>query len=150
MNKISDEAIAIILTYFIYRSEDYIEDSHTGSIVMNEEFYNNVYKIVKDNINMLINNKNVVKDYFSLKPNNIDMQKYKELIMKLNFSSYMVYNWNDPVIVKEEVDNDYAYFILNGAFKNNVKKKSVFNDTVMKEINIDICNRIYTILKVFI
>ena len=150
MNKITNERIAIILTHFIYRNETYVEDSHASNIIMNEEFYNKVYKIVKDNINLLINNKNVVKDYFSLKPNNIDMHKYEELIMKLNFSSYMGHNWNKPVMVKDEVDIDYASFILNGAFKNNVNKKSVFNDTVMKEINIDICNRIYTILKVFI
>ncbi len=55
--------------------------------------------------------------------------------------------WNTPEVIDEIPGDDLVGYILNGEFKKHCQSGSSFgDDSLMKIINIDICNRIYTAL----
>lgn len=54
--------------------------------------------------------------------------------------------WDAPIQLENVNKNNLADFLLEGKFKEHCHKNSQLNDSIMKQLNKDIYNRVYTLL----
>ena len=148
------EKIALGLAHAVYRNTK-IEDYHSIDRTMDENLYNDVYKIVDQKMRRVLSNKEKIqylhnKD-MSLFVNKNEMAKiYDPIIGDIIFGIQCSSGWDDPVEISERPDENPARYLLNGEFKNHCDGKNIFDDSVMKTINKDIANRSLMILKYII
>ncbi len=121
---------------------------------MDNTFYKKVYNIINGNI---LHVKKFLGPFLSIKKpdvlenflqslNQSDYKGFKDFIRQFSFNMNMGYGWNEPVFLQLDVPDDLAEFILEGEFVQHCKDNKRFDDTAMHKINIDICNRFYTLL----
>ena len=155
--KLSVESLAIGLSHAIYRNTDFIENSHANNALMDKCFYDNAYKVLANGIADMkkywtgikilckFSENEIAKIMFEIP---IRMNKMADYIGNVAFGIVCGSKWDKPVELKEKVTKNWAEYVLAGEFKKNCDGKNHFgNDALMAEINKDICNRIYTILR---
>ena len=148
---ISFENMAIGLVHQVYRNTD-VENYHSEDRVMNEKLYEDVYNIVDEQMKVVLDNLVVI----NVLVGEIDeevlyvVNKYgydEEFDKSLEWNLNMGKLWNKPKLLNlSPVDDDYTKFLLDGEFKKNCNGKNTLDDKMMKKINIDITNRMYTLL----
>ena len=148
--------MAKIYAHFIYRDTDDLEKLHCRAVVMDQEVYKQIYKVVSKRIRSVKRNHKVLSSISNLdeleqklktmySTRGIEFLKYIEEIQ-----SYYKFRpgkeWTDAILLDEPIDKDLAVYILVGIFSGGCKKHLRLNDHAMKYINQDIHNRIYTLI----
>ena len=151
--------IAIGLTHFIYRGTDAIEKKHVAQTEMNSYFYRKVYESCNYFLSIAKEREKYIQNaYDGIK----SLEKYLELTNKnkkldlheacIIFSiGYIGFgnddDWDLPIDVGGYYkEDDPVKYLLAGQFNYHCKKRSIMNQTVMKDINKDVCNRMYTLI----
>ena len=156
MAKLSLQNLAAGMAHTIYRNTDIIEDSHSKNLAMNDKFYSAVYKTVEKGIKQIQKYDYVIKALQEYSVQEITASCFSMPVSEsksINFATDLMFGimsgagWNTPEVIDEIPGEDLAEYILNGEFKKHCQSGSSFgDDALMKIINIDICNRIYTAL----
>lgn len=145
------ETLAIGVAHAVYRNTA-VEDYHNEKRLMDASFYENVYRIVsekvdllKESIDLLIcSHKSGMAEVSKLKnipPQNMDF--YIDVLFGVGCGL----KWDAPRETDLQLGNDIAGFLLGGEFKKYCDGTHVFDDTVMKQINQDIVDRAYCVLR---
>lgn len=156
INSFSPEKVALIFAHYAYRNTE-IEDMHAGnSVIMDTAVYERAYKIVSKKIRSIKRN----HAFF------LSVQDEAELILRLQklggtrpleitrycleVGACAIYSygtdWDKPKLLDDEIPNDLACYILNGAFLECCNKHVAMDDVAMCYINKDIYNRFYTLV----
>ena len=155
--KLNMESLAIGLSHTIYINTDFIENSHAKVALMDDRFYDDVYSVVAAGIEDMkrywFGLENLCQFSISEIANTmfatpIGMYKNAEYISTVIFGILCGSQWDSPIELEEEITNNWAEYVLSGEFKKHCDGKTHFgDDALMAEINKDIYNRIYTILR---
>ena len=153
IENLTTEQLALHITHYVYRDTNIIENSHSSSATMDEDFYKAVHKVVARNITY-------TKKFFKLV---LTCNNQTELMQESNkfdpttgfafvhfigsLTSKVGTGWDKPVSLENVPKSNLASFILDGRFKENCDKNVVLTNNVMKEINKDVYNRVYTLFK---
>ena len=55
--------------------------------------------------------------------------------------------WDKPVLCEEPVSDDVVSYIMSGKLREACETELTLTDALMKEINIDVHNRVYTLIE---
>ncbi len=136
-------SLAYIVTNACYRNLDVVEDSHAGkSIKCEHAFYKKVYFACSEKLDEWIPRLSNELKY---------MSKYKkcndiEAGFLLMDGIQMYEKWEIPKKIKADFKDDIALFMLDGEFKKACDEGWIFDDHSMKIINVDINNRVFTLI----
>lgn len=168
--EMSEETLSKALVHDIYRNTPELEDMHCALKPMSMEFFRTMKLMMKDKIAVhrsaykLIDT-NVSEAFFRATaaydcdgPGMLSAYAFTLVATATMFGN----GWDKPTTVDpseidvlcrnivnadpEDIDEIYAIFLLSGKFRDHCYKKTVLSDSIMKEINIDIHNRMYSIL----
>lgn len=168
--EMSEETLSKALVHDIYRNTPELEDMHCALKPMSMEFFRTMKLMMKDKIAVhrsaykLIDT-NVSEAFFRATaaydcdgPGMLSAYAFTLVTTATMFGN----GWDKPTTVDpseidvlcrnivnadpEDIDEIYAIFLLSGKFRDHCYKKTVLADSIMKEINIDIHNRMYSIL----
>ena len=154
-NKIFSRGFA----HCLYRNLDEVEELHTSDDRMSIEFYDTVYKDATIKLDEIMdamdrfNKHPEATKLFFMRDEEI-MEKFPdmyEFVCSWSFGK----NWDDPVelddvSIEDRNTIDKIGYILSGAFRKNCEIRAFLDDDIMKEINKDVYNRIYTLMQKWI
>lgn len=151
----NDRELALCYAHMIYRNTE-VEDYHSQGVVMGDDFYSIVYRIVSKQIRRIKRNQKI-----AIKINTLDAcaemlqsmyyPRAKELhkyildvyyTIKFQFGSA----WDPAKTLETEYPKDAAEYILSGRFKECCERHQVLDDKTMAYINRDVHDRIYTLV----
>ena len=73
-------------------------------------------------------------------------QEEKDYMLGFAYYSRSFNEWLPAKAIKDLVVDDYAEYLLRGRFKSACENSEKLTDTIMKEINIDVHNRMFTLI----
>ena len=150
-----DENLAISFTMRMFR-DTIIEDFHSECVKMDMDFYydscdyldgliKNVKKCKK--VIAIYYENDTYKKYMEKKNNNelsgMEQTFYRDIFYYIKHNSW----WDCPELIPNSKPSFSANYIYGGKFLEQCQRGSKLNDTVMNELNHDICNRFYTLIK---
>ncbi len=156
VEKLNDRELAKIYAHFIYRDTDDLEKIHCRAAVMDQDVYEQIYKVISKRMRSVKRNHKVLAAIANLADleqklkamyptRGMEFLKYTQEIQ-----SYCKYRpgreWTDAILLDSPIDKDMAAYILSGVFSESCEKHLRLNDHAMKHINQDIHNRIYTLI----
>ncbi len=170
VKEMSEEKLSKALVHDIYRNTPELEEMHCALKPMSMEFFRTMKLMMKDKIAVhrsaykLIDT-NVSETFFRAAatfdcdgPGMLSAYAFTLVSTADMFGN----GWDKPTTIDpseidvlctnivnadpEDIDEIYAIFLLSGKFREHCYKKTVLADSIMKEINIDIHNRMYSIL----
>lgn len=154
LNSVSLEKQAFYLSRIIYR-DTVIEDYHHKGAVLSTEIYNAMIEVVDGNVKKVqrchrrmldIQTKGDI-DALLRRMSAAERDEFANYCFVFNFLSKCSCNWDPPVKLEiSSTPKDLSVFILDGHFLECCKKHSVLTDPVMRYINKDIYDRIYTLM----
>ena len=140
------------IAHLVYRNTE-VEDFHSESVIMDENLYQTVAKIVTEKL------KSVTRYYNQLMSTSLDdvqrtLQgekieidaKFLDFLNELAFNCACGMEWDSPVELTELPQGDLVGYILDGHFSQCCTEHRELDDETMCFINKDINNRIYTLL----
>lgn len=155
--KINMKSLAKGLSHMIYSDTDFIENSYANDALMDDRFYDDAYEIVATGIEDMkrywrglenLCNFSISEITKTMVATPIGMHKNAEYISAVIFGILCASQWDNPIELEEKITKNWAEYVLSGEFKKHCDGKTRFgNDSLTAEINKDICNRIYTILR---
>ncbi len=155
VNRLTDEELAKIFTHMVYR-DTAVEDYHSKTVRMGEALYAAVLRIVSSNLRKIVRNHRLL---VSMKQEELgaglDAMYPTRAMEFLKYAQTLSYycsfkagsHWDAPVFLQIEPLKDWAAFLLDGAFREGCAEHWLFDDKAMCRINKDVCNRIYTLIR---
>lgn len=145
---------AFYLTRLIYRDTE-IEVFHSNAASLGSALYAQMLAIVDENVKKVkrcharmlqVQTEEDINDQL-LKMPPTDRDEWLDYVLHFNFLSKCRCNWDPPE--KMELSSrpeSLSVYLLDGHFSECCEKHCVLSDPVMRYINKDIHNRIYTLL----
>ena len=144
-NSVSLENQAFYLSRIIYR-DTVIEDYHHDGAVLGAD--GNVKKVRRCHRRMLDIQSEGDADSLLRRMSAAERDEFVSYCSCFNFLSKCRCNWDPPEKLEiSSIPNNLSVFILDGHFSECCKKHSVLTDPVMRYINKDIYNRVYTLMR---
>lgn len=144
---ITDEKLAYVITRYTFRECGHIEDIHAELKQLDMTDYSVVQDLVQEKL------EDVWRNFPDKKPHTFPMKHKSKTeldeILKIGFvvMAKESHEWQPPVIIDEPLDTSFVEYMLRGRFKTACQNNERIDDAVIKEINIDVCNRVYTMIK---
>ena len=154
-NSVSLENQAFYLSRIIYR-DTVIEDYHHDGAVLGAGIYNAMVEVVDGNVKkvrrchrrMLDIQSEGDADSLLRRMSAAERDEFANYCFVFNFLSKCRCNWDPPEKLEiSSTPKNLSVFILDGHFSECCKKHSVLTDPVMRYINKDIYNRVYTLMR---
>lgn len=133
--------LAFTYANLMYRNTDILENRHCAQLDFDTEFYAIMYAEVSKQFSEKYR---ILTDNMAGKKPETD-----EEVMVLEYASEIIHSyqtWDPPKKVRDRFTGDVAEFVLRGRFKQACENHEVPNDALMKELNIDVNDRFFTLL----
>ena len=154
IQEISTQNLSVAIAHYVYRNTR-IEDFHSEEAVLNADLYALMHDIVGRKIAC-------VRHFLPLLKNVETPEAWNEAAAKLcsaeaakefaSFSAEVLFKmnsnagWDTAKEIKQRKDGALADFVVSGAFAQGCREGWHLTDDVMRRINRDINDRIYTLL----
>ena len=133
--------LAFTYANLMYRNTDALENRHCAQQAFDMEFYSAMYSEVS---------KQFAEKYRILTDNMAGKKPESEKeLMVLEYVSEIIHSyqtWEPPKKVRDRFNGDIAEFVMRGRFKQACENHEVPTDALMKELNIDVNDRFFTLL----
>lgn len=133
--------LAFVYTNLMYRNSDLLEKRHCTQIAFDHEFYAAMYSEVSVQFSHI--NRILADNMADKKPETDEEAMTLEYVANL-IPSFQT--WDSPKKVRDHFTGDLAEFVLHGRFKQACENHEVPTDVLMKELNIDVNDRFFTLL----
>ena len=140
--------VAFAAARLVYRDTSCIEDAHSSGTPLDENSYKAVHDEVADRMDRLLplvklmhmdNRAFAVLEGQLTEAERTTVRACRMVVRGIN-------GWQPAVAVEKPVGDNLAAYLLEGSFKRACTKNAVLTQSLMKEINIDVHNRMYTII----
>lgn len=145
----SDKKIAYILILVCYREIDYWEEKHSRQEQLDMSTYKQMLIYVQEKLDFylpFVKYMRMSKEEWSSKGQNLS-QEDRDYMLGFAYYSRSINEWLPAKLIKDPVVDDYAEYLLHGRFKSACENSEKLTDDLMKEINIDVHNRMFTLIR---
>ena len=149
MQLMSNRKIAYVLTLVCYREVDCWEHYHTEHKKLNMIIYDEMRLAVNNNLDFYLP---FVKYMRMSKEEWLGQEKQltqQEQDYMLGFAYYgaSIHEWQPAVVLDDPCNDDIAEYLLSGRLKEACENGEILNNELMKQINIDVHNRMFTLIE---
>ena len=149
MQLIPNHKLSYVIAKACYRDIDIWEEKHSDSGRLDVELFYDMYDAIRSKLKEFIPCIKLLKlskEEFEAMQNDISPDD------KYNLWAFILYSresklWDKPVICDEPITGDEVSYMLNGKLREACEEELDLTDTLMKEINIDVNNRVYTLIE---
>ncbi len=149
MQLVPNQKLSYVIAKACYRDIDMWEERHSDSGKLDMEIFYDMYKEINSKINEyipFIKLLKLPKEEFDALESTISTDDKYILWAFMLYSKESIL-WDKPVICDEPIAENEVAYIMNGKFRVACEKELKLTDALMKDINIDVNNRIYTLIK---
>ena len=149
MQILPNRRIAYILTRICYREAKCWEDYHSQKVKLDMHIYEEMLSTVKLNLLFYLQ---FVKYMRMSKEEWLSIvkelpQQVQDIMLAILLYSSGFFEWKPAEKLNEQIPKDITTFLLCGRLKLACENGEVLDNSLMKQINIDVHNRMFTLIK---
>lgn len=149
MQILPNRRIAYILTRICYREAKCWEDYHSQKVKLDMHIYEEMLSTVKLNLLFYLQ---FVKYMRMSKEEWLSIvkelpQQVQDIMLAILLYSSGFFEWEPAEKLNEQIPKDITTFLLCGRLKLACENGEVLDNSLMKQINIDVHNRMFTLIK---
>ena len=149
MQLIPNHKLSYVIAKACYRDIDVWEERHSASGNLDLELYNDMYGMISSKLREYIPCIKLLKltkeEFDALEGTISTDDKYKLWAFILYSKESKI--WDKPVLCEEPVSDDVVSYIMSGKLREACETELKLTDALMEEINIDVHNRVYTLIE---
>ena len=149
MQFMSDRKIAYILTVICYREIDSWEEYHTQHKALDMSIYDEMLSAVRENLSKylpFVRYLRMSKEEVAVEEKLMTQQE-KDIMLGFVYYSRSIGEWQAAKKRNIPITGDAVEFLLNGRFRMACENAEKLDDALMEQINIDVHNRMYTLIE---
>ena len=149
MQLMTNRKIAYVLTLICYREVDYWENAHSKQKALEMSDYYEMLIAVENNLNKYLPYLRYMRmsnEEWLEQEGRITQEEY-DIMLGLVYYSRSLHLWNPALKISQPVGDNLAEYLLNGRLKAACDKEERLTDDLMMQINIDVHNRMFTLIE---
>lgn len=148
MQILPNRRIAYILTRICYREAKCWEDYHSQEVKLDMHIYEEMLSTVKLNLLFYLQ---FVKYMRMSKEEWLSIvkelpQQVQDIMLAILLYSSGFFEWEPAEKLNEQIPKDITTFLLCGRLKLACENGEILDNSLMKQINIDVHNRMFTLI----
>ena len=149
MQLMSNKKIAYVLTVLAYRNVGIWEDYHAQKKILDMSVYYEMCHSVNEKLNILLPYMKYLRMDAGerLSKGSTLSQEEQDYILGFEFISMSSHEWLPAKTIDEPICDDLAEYMLDGRFKTACENGEQLDNNVIMQINIDVHNRVYTLIE---
>ncbi len=147
MQLMSNKKIAYVLTVFAYREVGIWENYHAQKKILDMSVYDEMCSSVKKQLNIFLPYMKYMRmsvEEWLYQGSTLSQEKQDYM---LGFISRSIHEWIPARTINEPICDDLAEYMLGGRFKTACENGDQLDNGVIMQINIDVHNRVYTLIE---
>lgn len=145
---LSKRKIAYVLTLVCYREIDCWEQYHSEQIELDMCIYEEMLSAVREKLSFhlpFVKYMRMTAEEWLIQGEKLSQQE-QELMLGFVFYSRSMNEWEPAKRIYAPKSNNFAEYLLCGRCKDACANGEKLNNALMKEINIDVHNRMFTLI----
>ena len=149
MQLMSNKKIAYVLTIFAYCNVDIWEDYHAQKKILDMSVYDEMYHFVNEKLSIFLPYMKYLRmevEEWLNQGSTISKEEHSNMFVFVLISRSN-HEWIPARTVNEPICYDLTEYMLNGRFKAACENGEQLDNNVIKQINVDVHNRVYTLIE---
>lgn len=149
MQLMSNRKIAYILTLVCYREVECWEQYHTEHKKLDLCIYREMLFEIRTKLDFYLpftKYMRMGKDEWIAHEKKLTQQE-QDYMLGFAYYGASIYEWQPAIKLDAPYGDDIAEYLLSGRFKQACSNGEILNNELMKQINIDVHNRMFTLIE---